>query len=49
VKPAGATTNQTLVNGRALTAAHVLRTGDQIAVGNEAKGIAKLPLTVRPG
>jgi serine/threonine protein kinase len=47
VRPAGATTNQTLVNGRALTAAHALRAGDRIAVGNEAKKVAKLPLTVR--
>ncbi len=47
VRPAGTTTNQTLVNGRALTGPLALRTGDQIAVGNEAKKIAKLPLTVR--
>jgi serine/threonine protein kinase len=47
VRPAGATTNQTLVNGRALTGAHPLRAGDQIAVGNEAKKVAKLPLVVR--
>jgi hypothetical protein len=47
VRPAGATTNQTLVNGRALSAAHPLRAGDRIAVGNAAKGIAKLPLVVR--
>jgi serine/threonine protein kinase len=47
VRPAGTTTNQTLVNGRALTGSHALRSGDQIAVGNEAKKIAKLPLTVR--
>ncbi|HEX8308084.1 MAG TPA: protein kinase [Allosphingosinicella sp.] len=47
VRPAGPTTNQTLVNGRALTAAHPLKSGDRIAVGNEAKGIAKLALTVR--
>jgi serine/threonine protein kinase len=47
LKPAGPTTNQTLVNGRALTGAHPLRSGDQIAVGNEAKKVAKLPLTVR--
>ncbi|HEX9946723.1 MAG TPA: protein kinase [Allosphingosinicella sp.] len=47
LKPAGATTNQTLVNGRALAGAHSLRAGDQIAVGSEAKKIAKLPLTVR--
>ncbi|HEX8124549.1 MAG TPA: protein kinase [Allosphingosinicella sp.] len=47
VRPAGATINQTLVNGRALTGAYSLKAGDRIAVGNEAKGIAKLPLTVR--
>ncbi|WP_375429532.1 protein kinase [uncultured Sphingomonas sp.] len=43
---AGVTTNQTLVNGRALTSVRVLSQGDRIAVGNEAKGLAKLPLTV---
>ncbi|HYW16333.1 MAG TPA: protein kinase [Allosphingosinicella sp.] len=48
LRPAGATTNQTLVNGRALTGAHPLKAGDQIAVGNEAKKVAKLALTVRP-
>lgn len=47
VRPSGATTNQTLVNGRALTGPHSLKVGDQIAVGNEAKKIAKLPLVVR--
>jgi hypothetical protein len=47
VRPGGATTNQTLLNGRALTAVQPLRVGDQIAVGNEAKKVAKLPLTVR--
>ena len=47
VAPVGATTNQTLVNGRALKATRVLSPGDRIAVGNEAKGVAKLPLTVR--
>jgi hypothetical protein len=30
-----------------LAAARMLSAGDVIAVGNEAKGIAKLPLTVR--
>ena len=34
------------VNGRALTP-QSLRVGDQIAVGNEAKKVAKLPLIVR--
>lgn len=47
VRPSGPTTNQTLVNGRALTAPHPLKAGDQIAVGNEARKLAKLPLTVR--
>jgi hypothetical protein len=47
VKPAGTTTNQTLVNGRALTGPHPLKVGDQIAVGNEARKVSKLPLTVR--
>ncbi|MBW6424851.1 protein kinase [Rhizobium sp. XQZ8] len=41
------TTNDTLVNGLTLAAPHPLRQGDRIAVGREAKGIAKLPLTVR--
>jgi serine/threonine protein kinase len=47
VRPAGTTTNQTLLNGRALTGTHPLKAGDRIAVGNEAKGVAKLPLVVR--
>lgn len=48
VRPGPAATNQTLLNGRALTAPQPLRAGDQIAVGNERKNIVKLPLTVRP-
>jgi eukaryotic-like serine/threonine-protein kinase len=47
--PTGPTTNETLVNGRALTRASILSPGDRIAVGREAKGVAKLPLTVRAG
>jgi hypothetical protein len=47
VTPFVAATNQTLVNGRALSASRVLSQGDLIAVGNEAKGIVKLPLAVR--
>jgi hypothetical protein len=47
VTPVTAATNQTLVNGRALVGAKVLSQGDVIAVGNEAKSVAKLPLTVR--
>jgi hypothetical protein len=36
-----------LVNGEALTGARPLRQGDLIAVGRQAKGIVKLPLTAR--
>jgi pSer/pThr/pTyr-binding forkhead associated (FHA) protein len=47
VVPAPGTTNETLVNGQAVTAARALRDGDVLAVGRQAKGVAKLPLTVR--
>ena len=47
--PVGSTTNETLVNGRALTAPRPLNQGDVLAVGREAKGVAKLPLTLRAG
>jgi serine/threonine protein kinase len=47
VSPAAGTTNETLVNGRTLTAPQALRQGDQIAVGRQAKGVVKLPLTAR--
>jgi hypothetical protein len=49
VVPGPGTTNETLLNGAAITAAQPLQEGDVIAVGREAKGIAKLPLTVRAG
>jgi hypothetical protein len=39
--------NATMVNGQPLTAAQDLNDGDVLAVGNPAKGIIKLPLTVR--
>jgi len=39
--------NETLVNGEALAAPRPLREGDVLAVGRQAKGITKLPLTVR--
>ena len=45
--PVDGTTNETLVNGQALQAPRPLRQGDVIAVGRQAKGIAKMPLTVR--
>ena len=47
VAPAGATANETLHNGDVLTGAQVLRQGDVLAVGRKAKGVTKLPLTVR--
>jgi serine/threonine protein kinase len=47
--PAGPTTNETLINGRALMRSCILSPGDRIAVGREAKGIAKLPLIARAG
>jgi serine/threonine protein kinase len=47
VSPVAETTNETLVNGEALTAPRALRQGDRIAVGRQAKGVIKLPLTVR--
>jgi serine/threonine protein kinase len=46
IVPSAGTVNETLVNGAAIRAPQVLRQGDSIAVGREAKGIVKLPLTV---
>ncbi|MDB5930860.1 MAG: hypothetical protein JWR60_2567 [Polaromonas sp.] len=47
VTPLPGTTNETLLNGQALTAPRLLRHGDLIAVGRQAKGIVKMPLTAR--
>ena len=47
LSPVDGTTNETLVNGQTLQAPRPLRQGDVIAVGRQAKGIAKMPLTVR--
>ena len=46
VVPVAGTTNETLVNGEALTGPRPLAEGDVLAVGRTAKGIVKLPLTV---
>ncbi|MBN2584456.1 MAG: protein kinase [Planctomycetes bacterium] len=46
VIPNAAATNETLLNGKAVAAESALKNGDTLAVGREAKGIAKLPLTV---
>jgi serine/threonine protein kinase len=47
LSPVAGTTNETLVNGTALTAPRPLRQGDRIAVGRQTKGILKMPLTAR--
>jgi hypothetical protein len=47
VAPLPGAVNETLVNGEALAAPRALREGDVLAVGRQAKGIVKLPLTVR--
>ena len=47
VAPLPGTTNETLVNGEAVSAPRPLHDGDVLAVGRQAKGIVKLPLTVR--
>ena len=44
--PNAKATNQTLVNRKAVTAAQKLLPGDEIAVGNEERGVVKLPLIV---
>jgi hypothetical protein len=49
VVPRTGTTNETLLNGASITSPKPLNDGDVIAVGRQAKGIEKLPLTVRPG
>ena len=46
VVPAKTATNQTMLNGKAISSRTQLSAGDTIAVGNESKGIVKLPLTV---
>ena len=45
--PVAGTTNETLLNGEAVTEPRMLHDGDVVAVGRAAKGIAKLPLTAR--
>ena len=47
VSPVAGTTNETLVNGETLRVPTLLRQGDLIAVGRQAKGVIKMPLTVR--
>ncbi len=47
VAPFDGTTNETLLNGKTLSAPSALRSGDRIAVGRQDKGVIKLPLTAR--
>ena len=47
VSPVEGSTNETLVNGEALTAPRPLKHGDLIAVGRQSKGVIKMPLTAR--
>jgi eukaryotic-like serine/threonine-protein kinase len=47
VVPNTAAPNETLMNGKAIRTATSVSEGDVVAVGREAKGIVKLPLTVR--
>src|SRR4029079_11621561 len=44
--PVAGTTNETLLNGAALTAPRPLSEGDVLAVGRQAKAVVKLPLTL---
>ena len=47
ISPVAGAANETLINGKTLVAAQPLRQGDQVAVGRQAKGVIKLPLTAR--
>jgi len=49
VIPRPATTNETLLNGKAIAERTPINDGDILAVGREAKGIVKLPMTIRVG
>ena len=45
--PVPGTANETLLNGEVLVAPKPVKEGDVVAVGRKAKGITKLPLTIR--
>jgi serine/threonine protein kinase len=44
--PNNASTNDTMLNGKAIVEPAMLKDGDIISIGRESKGIMKLPLTV---
>jgi serine/threonine protein kinase len=46
ISPGPATKNETMLNGKCVTARTRLNPGDVIGVGRQSKGIVKLPLTV---
>jgi serine/threonine protein kinase len=47
VHPNTGSGNETILNGKAITTSIPLKSGDTLAVGREAKGVIKLPLTVQ--
>ncbi len=47
IAPLPGTPNETMIDGHAVLAMTALRNGMRLAIGNSAKGIEKLPLTVR--
>ncbi len=47
VNPNTGAGNETILNGKAITNPMPLKSGDTLAVGREAKGVIKLPLTVQ--
>ena len=47
LSPVAGTTNETLLNGEVLAASQPLHEGDVVAVGRRAKGVVKMPLTLR--
>ena len=49
VVPNPTATNETLLNGEVLVGPRPVHDGDVLAVGRKAKGIVKLPLTLRAG
>jgi len=48
VTPDPKATNATLLNGRAITSPQEVKDGDFLSVGNESKGVIKLPFLVNP-
>jgi len=49
VPPASPPTNETLLNGKAVKGATLLKSGDILAIGREAKNVIRSPLTISIG